>query len=65
MEKTNAVKLAADLVERLEKLYVEPSAAAFREFFGKPYAGFAMGSEAFSVHSGACALFPMAKMPWT
>lgn len=43
MEKTNAVKLAADLVERLEKLYVEPSAAAFREFFGKPYAGFCNG----------------------
>lgn len=43
MEKSNAVKLAADLVERLEKLYVEPSAAAFREFFGKPYAGFCNG----------------------
>lgn len=43
MEKSNAVKLAAGLVERLEKLYVEPSAAAFREFFGKPYAGFCNG----------------------
>ena len=43
METTNAVKLAADLVERLEQLYVEPTAASFREFFGKPYAGFCNG----------------------
>ena len=43
METTNAAHLAADLVERLEQLYVEPTAASFREFFGKPYAGFCNG----------------------
>lgn len=43
METTNAVHLAASLVERLEQLYVEPTAASFREFFGKPYAGFCNG----------------------
>lgn len=39
MEKSNAVKLAAVLVRRLEKLYVPPIAAEFRDYFGKSYTG--------------------------
>ena len=39
MEKSNAVKLAAGLVRRLEELYVPLTAAEFRDYFGKSYAG--------------------------
>lgn len=38
-QRANAIKLAASLVERLKELYVPPTAAEFRDYFGKSYTG--------------------------